>query len=260
MSKFTYSIVLLICVLSSVIAQAEELVTKTIQLNYRQAEDVISLLRPFLHPNGVMTGDGYKILVKTSNKNYLDLQQLVAEVDVSMRQLRVSVTLDSELAKLENQLQISADAEDDEQEVRQYASGNRKTSGTTQHINVIEGKWANVSTGESVPVGQRVRNPDGTITESITYRSVNNSIQVLPRISGDRVTLFIRPQSSNQTGPAGRTSTRSAETTITGKLKQWILIGGASTAEVNQPGSRVYSTQKSEASSSQMFVKVEVVQ
>lgn len=238
---------------------AEELVTKSINLNYRQAEDVISLLRPFLHPDGAMTADGYRILVKTSPKNYQDLQQLVAEIDVSMRQLRVSVTIDRDLVNRENQVQS-------EEELaaattsRQYATGKKKKASVTQQVNVIEGKWANISTGESVPVGQRIRNPDGTVTESVTYKSIQSSLQVLPRINGERVTLFIRPQISNQTGAAGRSQSRSAETTISGQLNQWLLIGGTPSINVNQPGSRIYTTQAREDSGNQMYVKVEVIQ
>lgn len=265
LAKSVYSLLFFLSFSSGVIAQQNNLTTHTIQLNYRQAEDVISLLRPFLHPEGTMAGEGYKILLKTTDRNYKDLLQLVAEVDVSLRQLRISVTVDSELAMLENRSVTGAPAPSGKDEPlanptsKQYTQGRRNKSPATQQVQVLEGKWARISTGESVPVGQRIHNPDGTITESISYQSVKNSLQVLPRVSGEQVTLFIRPQRESSAS-GDRFKTGRTETTVTGKLKQWILIGGAPEAVIPQPGSRVYSTGKRTESHNQLFVKVEVVQ
>lgn len=264
--KYTYCL-LAIVLNTTLAAQAESLSVHALQLNYRQAEEVMPLIKPFLHPQGIMTGEGYKILVKTSDKNYRDLLQFVAEIDVSLRQLRVSVTLDSERVMRENQALNNTETQTSEDKIlenlttRQYSTGRRDKSALTQQVQVLEGKWAKISTGESVPVGQRTRNPDGTMTESISYKSVNSGFQVLPRISGDQVNLFIRPQlDSRHAEGGGRIQTRGAETTLTGKLNQWILIGGASKAVVNQPGSRVYSTKRRKESHNQIYVKVEVIQ
>jgi len=253
--------ILLVAVLPTAVpAQQEALAAYTLQLNYRQAEDIMPLIRPFLHPQGVMTGEGYRILLKTSAKNHRDLLQFVAELDVSMRQLLVSVTLDREQVMRENQAMHPA-AAPAKQTVKTYTSARRDKSALTQQVRVQEGKWANISTGESVPVGKRTRNPDGTITESIDYKSVSMGFQVLPRISGERLTLFIRPQmdSPHKQG-GGRIQTRSAETTLTGKLNEWLLVGGASEAQINQPGSRVYSSARRKQPHNQIFVKVEVIQ
>ncbi|MDH5444257.1 MAG: hypothetical protein OEY52_01800 [Gammaproteobacteria bacterium] len=257
---FKIHIILSLILASSQII-AEPLTTRAIDLNYRQAEDVVSLLKPFLHPQGVMTADGYKILIKTSDNNYKDLLQLVAEIDVSLRQLKVSVTLDSELARLQNQLESSGQDNklQDGSASREVTTEVRNLSGKIQHVSVLEGKWANLSTGESIPVGQRIRNPDGTVTESITYKSINSSIQILPRITGEKVMLFIRPQQNTLSGISGKTRLQSAETTMSGKLNQWVSVGGISQVEVNQPGSRIYSTQKSPETSNQIYVKVEII-
>lgn len=263
MKNISNIITYLLLLLTTGLCQAEVFVTKSINLNYRQAEDVVSLLRPFLHPDGAITADGYRILVKTSPNNYQDLLQLVAEIDVSMRQLRISVTIDNDLVAQENNpLTNNLDDADEHNKTvsKLYTTEKKNRPGTTQHVNVTEGKWANISSGESIPVGQRTRNPDGTITESITYKSIDNSIQILPRINGKNVTLFIRPQISTRTGAAGRSHSQSAETTLTGKLNQWIPIGGTFSIDVNQPGSRLYSTQGRENSEKQMFVKVEILQ
>ncbi len=260
-------LLLLITISTQTLAEQETLSTYTIQLNSRQAEDVIPLIQPFLHPEGVITGEGYKILLKTSDKNYRDLLQFVAELDVSLRQLRVSVTVDRELALTENRALSTTTSKTGSANIltnstsKLYGTGRRDKSDLTQQVQVLEGKWANVNTGESVPVGQRTRNPDGTITESVSYKSITSGFQVLPRINGEQVNLFILPQlNSKSKEGGGRVQTRSAETTVTGKLNQWILIGGTAEVVINQPGSRIYATERRKESHNQIFVKVEVIQ
>ncbi len=264
--NLVFYLLLFIAVNTPAMAQSEVLSAHSIQLNYRQAEDIMPLIKPFLHPKGVMTGQGYKILLKTSTKNYQDLMQFVAELDVALRLLRISVTVDNEQVRRENQDSTRQTESSNNKGVlenltsKQTSTGRRDKSELTQQIQVQEGKWANINTGESVPIGQRTRNPDGTITESIRYKSITSGFQVLPRISGDQVTLFITPQiDSKHKEGGGRIQTRRAETTLSGKLNQWILLGGNSEAVINQPGSRIYSTQKRKKSHNQIFVKVEVI-
>ena len=247
------------------LAQQEALSAYTITLNFRQTDDIMPLIRPFLHPQGTMTGEGYKILLQTSAKNYRDLLQFVAELDVSMRTLRISVTVDSELALRENQPgEVTNEAEVagalNKQNVKQYNLETRDKTPLTQQLQVVEGKWAKISTGESVPVGERTRNPDGTITETVKYQAVQTGFRVLPRLQNDMVTLFIQPQLDKQNAEGGgRIDTGSAETTVSGKLNQWILIGGAAEVIVNQAGSRIYSTEQRSQSHNQIFVKVEII-
>ena len=247
-------------------AQQETLSAYTITLNYRQADDIVPLLTPFLHPQGKMLGDGYKILLQTSAKNYRDLLQFVAELDVSMRTLRISVTVDSDLAMRENQPgEVTNEADDsavlNKPNVKQYDLEKRDKAPLTQQLQVVEGKWATINTGESVPVGERTRNPDGTITETVKYQAVQTGFRVLPRLQNDMVTLFIQPQLNKQNAQGGgRIDTGGAETTLSGKLNQWILIGGAPEMVVDQAGSRIYSTEQRRQSHNQIFVKVEVIQ
>lgn len=261
-----FGLVLGLALQAQALAAPADLSNYVIPLHSRPAEELIPLLQPFLHPEGAIGGEGQKILLKTSEKNYRDLLQIVAEMDVSQRQLRISVTLDQELAEAENRALAGTAPETANKPVLQDMQGRsyqtpRQEAPLVQQVQSQEGRWAKISSGESIPVGQRTRNPDGTITESVTYKSVNSGFQVLPRLNGDRVTLFIIPQLENMHPEGGgRIETRSAETTVSGKLNQWLLVGGKVAVEVTQPGSRVYSTAKRKSSNNPIYVKVEVVQ
>ncbi|MDH5408179.1 MAG: hypothetical protein OEY00_06170 [Gammaproteobacteria bacterium] len=262
--KTFYTLGIFTLLLLSSYAQAETLTTSVIELNNRQAEDVIPIIEPFLHPKGAISGKGFQIIVKTSAANLRDIKQLIAELDAAMRELLISVSMDQKAILQEQSLQASGKVKvekgkaDIEAHVKHYGTQRKHDKPRISRVRVTEGLWATISTGESVPVGQRTRNPDGTTTETIVYKSVNSGFKVLPRISGDHVTLFVKP-SSNRINSSGSINTQKAETTLRGKLGEWLLIGGAAEVQINQPGSRIYSTQRRSASQNSIYIKVEVV-
>ena len=59
----------------------------------RQADDVVSMVKPFLHPQGAISGSGFTIIIKTSPKNLQDIKELIAEIDVAQRDLMISVAI-----------------------------------------------------------------------------------------------------------------------------------------------------------------------
>ncbi|MDO8350714.1 MAG: hypothetical protein Q7S94_06135, partial [Gallionella sp.] len=104
----------------------------------------------------------------------------------------------------------------------------------TQHLQVLDGNRAWVSSGQSVPVPQRqlVQHPWGTqVIEATRDRDIASGFYVLPRVSGDRVTLEVTTQNDsllpNQHAdayPDKRVHTISS--TVSGRLGEWINLGG----------------------------------
>jgi type II secretory pathway component GspD/PulD (secretin) len=104
----------------------------------------------------------------------------------------------------------------------------------TQSVRVMEGREAFVRVGQSIPVRERhVRRSvaGGQVVEQIVggtqYRDVTTGFYVLPRISGDRVTLDISPQreSLSRQVPGG-VNVQSVVTSVSGRLGEWMEVGG----------------------------------
>ena len=54
-------------------AQAQQQVLEVLTLGYRQADDLIPLLRPLLAPGGTLTGTSNRLIVRTTPANLAEL-------------------------------------------------------------------------------------------------------------------------------------------------------------------------------------------
>jgi len=106
----------------------------------------------------------------------------------------------------------------------------------TQYLQVLDGNRAWVSSGQSVPVPQRqlIQQPWGTqVIETVRQSDIASGFYVLPRVSGDRVTLEITTQNnsliSNQHADAyPNKRIQNTSSTISGRMGEWINLGGLS--------------------------------
>jgi type II secretory pathway component GspD/PulD (secretin) len=114
------------------------------------------------------------------------------------------------------------------------ALGNRSAqdSSVTQTVRVLEGNSAFIRTGQSVPVTsiRSNRTPGGTqITQSTDFANADTGFYVIPRVSGDRVTLEISTARDRVRNPdTGAVNIQRASTVVSGRLGEWIAVGGSS--------------------------------
>jgi len=217
--------------------------TETILLKYRLADEVIPLLKPFLPETGIMTGQGQRILIKTSVTNLAEIKQFVRDIDVPLRNLLITVTIDDKLVSKENA------------RMKRYSTGNRNTAPSTQQIQTLEGQWATINTGELIPMGQEKRRFGG----SVTHRQVSSGFQARARLHEKLVTIELRPKlHSNSRQGGGRINVQQAETTVSGQLGEWIIIGGVDSAKQQRKGVRTYTTGPLDEKQKQIYVKVDV--
>ena len=102
-------------------------------------------------------------------------------------------------------------------------------------MRVTEGTEAYIETGKRIPYfyGVAFRAPRA-IAGSVEYEEAMTGFHVLPRVRGDNVVLEVSPYKSSRTGEdKDNVDVQSASTTVTGRIGEWILIGGV-TREVEQ--------------------------
>ena len=121
---------------------------------------------------------------------------------------------------------------------------------------------ATINVGQSIPVPARVvtRTVNGVVVQDTTsYRDVGTGFQVRPRVSGDRVTLEINPHRDTP-GSGGTVNIQQAYTTVSGRLGEWMELGGSSVSETRS-GSGILSGNAAQRSDSRsIWVKVEELQ
>ncbi len=141
---------------------------------------------------------------------------------------------------------------------RQYSTHSAQKGPLTQAVRVSEGLWATLKSGYQIPVVSRQKNPDGTVTESIKYKTVTKGFQVKPNVSGNNVTLDIRPHRMHTTG-GGKIKVESLQTTVHGKLGEWISLGGTPQENISTQAGINYSTGRHSSEVTTMYVKVEAL-
>lgn len=274
--------------LISTLAHAE---LEVIQLHHRSAEELLPVIRPLLDPGDVANGMSYQLILRTSPRHLEEVRELLHRLDVAARSLKVTVMQDvddetaARLTRVSGDVGLSRDAR-----VRIPAGGNNdglnielgqgrdrinanivstrslEHDRKTQQLRVLEGNRALVKSGQSVPVPQRrvIQRWWGTeVIDSTEYRQVDSGFYVIPRVSGERVTLEISTQndSLSASGSASYPVAHMQRTasTVSGYLGEWIALGGIDQQRESDAGSLSGSATGQSQSRRGVLVKVELI-
>ena len=260
--KYLIYLLLTLVVSWPLLAQAEEMTLEIISLEHRMVDDVVQILRPLVAPGGTITGMNNQLIIKTTPENLAEIKNVLANLDRSPRRLMISVKQDigGNLQQSEHSVSGRYKAGDvavstgDPQRTREglvisgrdqdgnviryrlQDSSSNSEDRNTYTVQATEGYPAFINSGQSVPVPNRAAyvTPGGVvINDSTQYVDANSGFYVLPRLSGDQVTLLIAPQLTRVTpGKAPVFDVQNVETTATGRLGEWIELAG-----VNQQSS-----------------------
>ena len=140
-----------ICLIACpVLAQSLEV----IDLKYRTAAEVIPVLQPLLEQGGALTGQDYKLFVRTSPANLRQLRAALEQIDRKPNQLLVSVRRSTEQEIQRERAQVSGTVSNRgaDVSVRATESNARDRSSGIASVQVIEGSSALISSGSDVPI------------------------------------------------------------------------------------------------------------
>ena len=110
-----------------------------------------------------------------------------------------------------------------------------------------------------MPVATRnvTRTPFGlATTDSIAYRDGTTGFSVVPRLSGERVTLEINPQ-RDTLGAGGAVNVQRVTSTVSGRLGEWMELGGIGQDMNAQSSGILSSAQGSRQDNRRVWVKVD---
>ena len=239
-------------------AASQTTVVEVIPLRYRTAQEMIPIIQPMLAREGSVSGFQGQLILRTTPANLEEIRRILASVDTAPRQLLITVRQDTDISSARSVVEVSGSAGggrgrvtvpgtrdprggnavvrdgDNRARVHVIEGRSNESDQNTQSVRVTEGREAFVRVGQSVPVrGREVRRTvvGGRVVEQVVdstqYRDVATGFYVLPRVSGDRVTLDISPQRETLSRQVpGGVSVQSVVTTVSGRLGEWIEIGG----------------------------------
>ena len=247
--------------------------TELIQLNYRMAEEVLPLVQAALDGQGKASAYGNQLMVNASPDKIAEIRDLLGQLDQAPRRLLISVdtseqTLDSGSGYRVDGSISAGDAEvivgrgevQGRDQARIIRRSTNSRSGGTQQIQATEGYPALIQVGQSVPLTTTSVGPYGQVYQNTQYRNVNQGFYVTANLSGDIVHISINSNNDrvNRYQP-GVIDTQSTDTRVSGRLGEWINLGGVSQQSQGNDSDvlRRYSTQGSNDMS--MRIKVEAV-
>jgi len=265
---------LLACLLLLGAVQASSMTT--IQLRNRPADEVIPIVEPMLGAGDAISGHGYKIFLRASPQTQDEVREMIDAIDIAARMLQISVfqgsrqeldslTLGGSLAieSGDANIRIGSESPDGAGSIN-YENGSVSASGSAQgtrlrrssspvhRLNVAEGNRGFIQAGAQRPY----YGGDG----STVFQDVTTGFYVLPRVNGGRVTLQVSPFKKNLASSRGGTiETQSADTVISGRLGEWLPIGGIDEQSSRSSSAIGRSGSSDSQRSDRIWIKAELV-
>lgn len=251
-----YSAALLLFITSSALADKIEV----IELHNRPVEEIISLVGPMIKPGEAISGTGYKLILRASPETVVEVRRMLEQIDTGLQNLMISVRQGDEIRSEQSEAALNA----------LYGS---QTGGAIsgridhgqvydrsqvgQRVRVLEGGVAYIHTGRDIyspsitPYGR-----DGA-GYGVIRHSVGSGFYVAPRVNGNQVQLEISPYWDRISGHGNTVDTQSASTVASGRLGEWIHIGGAGQARQVQQRGILSGARSNTTRQSGIYVKVE---
>ena len=268
---------------------AQQMKLEVIPLNHGTTEQVIEVVRPLLVPGGTITGMNNQLIIKTTPENLNEIKNVLSAIDKPLRRLMITVAQDSNSSSGGLRQSVSGNIRSGDVSVSNSASvqnrgitisGNDSDGNTTSYrvlnnrinntdnntysLQALEGQPAFIQSGLSVPIQNQntviTRNGVVVVQDTLEYRDVTSGFYVLPRINGDRVTLMVAPQlaSVNQ-GSLPTFNIQNVQTTVTGRLGEWLEIGGLDQSSQGNRQSILSGSSRQRQESRTILIKVEEI-
>jgi hypothetical protein len=209
LSRAVFSILLVAVIAGQAVAQGS---LEIIPLRHRTADQVLPALRPMMEPGTTLTGQGTQLIVRTSPANLAELRRALDELDRPLRRLQISVRFDDALDSAARGVETSGRVTNrgSSVDVRAQDRQSAATERVDQRVQVLEGARAFISSGRSAPV-----------YDGAGFRETSSGFEAIPRLAGDGVLVEIAQRRDT---PARQ---QAMSTTVSGRLGQWLDIGGA---------------------------------
>ena len=267
---------------------------EVIPLRYRQAAELIPIIQSLLPRDGSVSGFQGQLVVRTTPANLEEIKRVLASLDTAPRQLVITVRQDTEVERSRSRAEISGSVGGEHGRVTIPGSGDTRGGNTAggnvvlrdgddrlranvlegsgsgqdrseQSVRVMEGREAFVRIGESMPVRERQVQRSvvgGRVVEQVVegpqYRDAASGFYVLPRVAGDRVTLDLSTQrESLARRPGGSVNVQSLVTTVSGRLGEWIEIGGVGQESSGQQSALLGRSASASRDNRRVLIKVE---
>jgi hypothetical protein len=241
----SWPLLLLVLLILPPIAWAQQDRLEIIELHHRSAEDLIPLVQPLLAAEDAISGRGYQLIVRTTPARLRQLRELVAQLDTAPQRLLISVRQADQAEDSRTAAGVSGrvdlgdghgvvfgDGRPRDSWRAEVAQGDRhRRDQLLQQVQVLDGGEAYIQVGQQVPRRERILTQQGWTVRSqdyTVYQPLTSGFYVRPQLHGDTVTLWIAPHRQRERADgSGRVDSQALTTTVSGRLGEWLELGGS---------------------------------
>jgi len=228
---------------------------EVIQLNARPLEEVLPVVRTVIGAGETATGMGSSLVLKASPGHVREIRKLLLEIDRPPKRLLITVNKQGDRMRSSSGYTASADikagdgrisinspghaVDGTRTRVRIHDSSDQRKRAAGQKVQGLEGRPAFIASGLRIPVpGVERYYENGYLHERrvMQLHDASSGFYVVPRLSGEYVTLEIQQRDDRPGMRRGFINTQSTNTFVRGRLGEWISLGGIDTSSNNSQG------------------------
>jgi hypothetical protein len=230
-------------------------------------QELIPLIKPFVGPDGTVTGMHNQVIVQTSAERMVKVRKIISEFDRAPRRLLIHVR-DSAPSKAESDrfdlslnrphVRIGETAKND-LTIKRYSTEGVESNLRT--LQTIEGQPTLIRTGVSRPEvtreGYIIGPRGGGYQTDIKYRNIDSGFYATVQLVGDRVRIEITTHKRSPVDGSPVINQQATGNVISGRVGEWLLL--ATTQDQRRINSTDIGSHTSTESTQQsaIWVKVE---
>ncbi|MGB2833271.1 MAG: secretin N-terminal domain-containing protein [Methylotenera sp.] len=185
---------------------------KIITLQHRFVEDILPIIQPLAGDDGAITGMQNHLIIRASPEKMAEIEQIISTLDVARSNLKITVSRQNNLETSRNGVDVNGRkrignvAIETSRYPRRASDGvqigienNRSVSHnhSNQFINVIDGGFAYIQVGQSIPFTQEwvtLTRRYASIQRTTDFVEISTGFAVHPRSIGSQIELEITPR------------------------------------------------------------------
>lgn len=209
--------------------------TELIPLGYRTAEEMLSIAQTVVGDQGRVNGHGNQLLVNAPEPVIAELRAVLAELDTPPKRLLISVRSSDRATLNERGFDVQGDVElggarvgtAGRDGVRIIRRDSDSQGGSVQQVQATEGYPALIQIGQSVPMTEWTTDGYGQVYSDTRYRDLTRGFYATATVVDGRVQVSLSATDERLArGTANVVQSRSTDTRVSGKVGEWLVIGG----------------------------------
>jgi hypothetical protein len=217
--------------------------TEIIPLNYHTSADMLPVAQGFIGNDGTVSAYGNQLIVNADQRKIDELKAVIGQLDTAPKRLLITVDTNDNNVQGDQGYSVNG-AKPGQTRIISRSTASR--DGGIQQVQATDGMPALIQVGQSVPLTSTQSDAYGDLRSQTEYRNVTQGFYVTANVTGEIVHLSIstnRDRLSQERPDV--VNVQSTDTTVTGRLGEWILLAGVNgqTQADKQGIARSYSTQ-----------------